>query len=207
MCYNPPAMALPQWKKKKLERARVWVLANPRSSIAETMRATGVSQATISRIRKELIQAGLVEKFPHTPPPQGSEANPVPSTISTQELMSNAEAEAVIENWIPLEREERRRKLEALVRHGAADHVIRANEAIEKMDARDGSKEDIGPPAPQTLDDGIDQASDIVEALAAWGGEEAVKKAVTRGMERYFEDQKRQQTAADKHQSVVLDGV
>jgi hypothetical protein len=96
----------------------------------------------------------------------------------------------VLEGTAPLSREQRLAKLYALVEHGAPDHVIRANNEIEKMLRQDKSGEEVGSPPPETLEDAIDQVSDMVEALMAWGGEEAVRTACVRGMERFAQDQK-----------------
>lgn len=191
-----------KWKRIQLQRCRAWILANPKATIAETMRATECSQGTINRIRKELIGANLLERFPHTP--QSGPKSPLPlseqreiAALSTDDLLKRAqqeadeaEAEAVLDDATPMTREFRRKKLEALIKHGAADHIIRANEAVERMEKADGSRDEIGPPPPQTLDDAVEQTTDIVEALMAWGGEDAVRKAVTRGMERYLESLK-----------------
>ena len=195
----------PSQRSKRQDRIRSWVLANRLASIADTMKATGASQATVSRIRKELIQAGLVEKFAHTPAtmrdPDDTNAPPQVPGLSTDELLTQ-EAEAVIEGLVPMDRDYRRRKLEALVAHGAADHVIRASKALEDMEQRDAIREDVGPTPPQSLEEGIDEATDIVEALADWGGEEAVKTAVVRGLARFKEEQKRRAKPDEQSQPI-----
>ena len=191
LCTMPPSRS----KRLMMERTRAWILANPSATIAQTMKATGASQSSISDIRRELLASGVIpQPFAHTPRKKQEEyLNPPPEGVQTTEqlLAANKDAlENLLAGTAPLTREERRQKLEALVRVGAADHIIRANEAIEKMDLRDGSKEEIGTQPPQTLEDAIDQVSDMVEALMAWGGEEAVKTALSRGMARFYEDQK-----------------
>lgn len=201
----PLAMNMPPSKSSKRQaRIRAWILANRTASIADTMKATGASQATISRLRKELIQAGLVEKFAHTPAtsrdPLDLNAPETPG-VSTDELLTQ-EAEAVIAGTWEGTRDQRRQKLMALIQHGGPDHIIRANNEVEKMDQRDATREDVGPPSPQTLDEGIDEVTDMIEALAEWGGEEAVKKAVVRGLERYKEEQKRRQKPAQQPEPI-----
>lgn len=176
-----------------LERVKKWMLENPDASIAATMRATLATQGTVATIRAELIKDGLWSPRPHTNTrdrkTQDAEAGP---TQSTREILTadQKEIERLLDGSAPLPREVRRKKLEALIVHGQPDHIIRANESIERMERQDVAPEDIGPPSPQSLDEAIEQTSDVIEALAAWGGEDAVRKAVTQGLERHAEDQK-----------------
>lgn len=192
-------MPVPSFKKKQMVRARAWILEHPKASIAETMRATGLSQSSVSNIRRELIASGLQAERPHTP-------NPTPIATSTEDLLKSEdpEVEGIIEGTIPMTREKRKAKLEALIEHGAPDHIIRANTALEQMERNDATKETVAPPAPETLDDAIVETADIIEALMAWGGEPAVKQAVNTGMSRFHEDQKRQQQET-VHQSPSLE--
>ena len=181
--------------RRRTEAARKWILDNPRATVGETMKATGISASTVNSIRRLLVANGIMPPYPGTSRPRTStpQTYEPAGAITTPELLSRQEArdiEAVLAGTAPLSRDERRKKLEALVRVGAPDHVIRANEAIEKMDQRDGMKEEIGPVPPSTLADGVDEVTDMIEALAMWGGEEAVQKAVTRGLERYYENQR-----------------
>lgn len=97
-------------------------------------------------------------------------------------------ADRVLTGRIPLTREQRQQALEELVRSGVPDHVIRANAALEQMARGDTTNEDIGPPAPSDLPSAVKEVADMIEALAAWGGEAAVKEAVTTGLARFFGD-------------------
>lgn len=182
------------------EKARAWILANPTATIGETMKNTGASQGVVSDLRRELVQAGLVPPYLRgggkgRKPTMGLKdpvLTPENAPLTTEELMRQQREEfenRVIEGLEPLSREERKKKLEAIVRAGTAEQIIRANEAIEKMDQRDGVKEEIGSPAPETLEEAIDDVTDVVEALMAWGGEDAVRIAMTRGIERFYEAQ------------------
>lgn len=85
-------------------------------------------------------------------------------------------------------REERQRRLEELFRTGSPDHAIRANNELEKMNRASQTTDEGGPPAPLHLEDAISDVADMIEALAAWGGEEAVRQATTTGLARFFDE-------------------
>lgn len=190
--YDSFLMGSAPHKQRQMQRAREWMLKHPGASIADTMKATGISQSSVSDLRRNLKEAGLLGTYPHTPSPtvavETSEAaSAAPHVIqSPPPLGSEEEVEAVITGTAQLTREQRRRKLDDLMKYGAPDHIIRANNAIEVMERQERAPDEIGPPPPQTLADGVRQIADMIEALAAWGGEGAVKEAVTMGLKHYY---------------------
>lgn len=106
--------------------------------------------------------------------------------VLTQPPAPDPDAEAVLTGTTRMTREERRKRLESLVRAGAPDHIIRASKELEAMEKAEVKEVEVGPPPPQTLADAVAEVADIVEALAAWGGEGAVKEAVTRGLKYFY---------------------
>lgn len=190
-------MSRPRARKKDIERAKKWILAHPKATISETMIATMLSFGSVANLRKKLITEGLISKFAHTPTKVqrddlervvGLDDPPIstPSPLNPDVPNTNGD----VFDRLPITPAERRQILEQLMRSGHPDHVIRANNELQKMDralAADKA-DDFGPPAPTTLEDAIVQVTDIIEALMAWGGEDAVRKATTDGMARFYSD-------------------
>lgn len=187
----------PKIPAKRVQNAEHWILNNPRATIAETMQHTGVSSGTVISLRKKLIEQGALLPFPHSkrkekPEGAGIVAASTAELLKAEKLLDSKEVEAVLEGTLPhLSKETRRRKLEALVLGGEPDHVIRAEKALRDIEKGEGTQEEVGSPPPQTLDEGINEVSDMIEALAYWGGEKAVKQAVTEGLKRYYREHPR----------------
>lgn len=164
--------------------------------MSETVAACRVGIGTVQKVRKELIVLGLVPPFPNTRqrflPGHDPTTDPPPvlkklKVTSTEELLGDdTEIEDLLTGQAPLTREQRRAKLDLLFQHGGPDHMIRADKALRDMEKEEGSRNELGPIPPQTLEDGIMQVADMIEALQSWGGESAVKEAVTRGMENFL---------------------
>lgn len=179
-------MGAPKWKKDQISAGRKWIQDNPDASISQTMRATGLSAGSISKIRKELLTAGLQKRRPHTPS--------TPAAQTTDQLLATPppDAESVLAGVLPLTREQRYAKLHAIMSAGTPDQIIRANAEIEKMD-RASQEEDALPTllAPGTLDEAIGDAADVIEAVLEWGGEDAAKQVFTLAHTRWRQTQER----------------
>lgn len=185
----------PRATKKHLERAEKWIIDHPGATIPETMINTKTSQGAIQRIRRRLILQGILPPHPRTTRP----AVPLAVTLAGDEVVKAYEAasqgdtpgstDQIFTTLESIPREERRKILERILQTGLPSDVIRANEAIEKMDRAISVVIEEGPPAPLHLDDAISDITDMIEALAGWGGEEAVQKAVTAGLARFYADQ------------------
>jgi len=179
-------MPRPRATVDQVHRARKWILRHPDASITDTISKTKVSAGTIARLRRELIDDGLMKPKPHTPGLQ--KYKPSPTLPPDEPSPQGDEAEDILEGRLPMTREERRERLEKLVRTGGPDHVIRANNELEKMERSVQKVDDSGPPTPLTLEEAISDVADMIEALAAWGGEDAVRQATTTGLARFFEE-------------------
>lgn len=178
-------MSAPDWKRRMTDKARRWMLAHPTASIAQTMKATGLSDSSISKIRREFREHGLAAARPHTP-----------ATQSTEELLNAGErpeptaappnAEAILEGRVRMTRETRLVMLERIMRAGTPDQTIRANAEIERMERQsDEADEALSLLAPGTLEEAISDTADVVEALLDWGGEEAAEAAFKRAHTRW----------------------
>jgi hypothetical protein len=188
-------------------KAREWILAHPDASIEKTSRACEISLAAVSKLRKELHEANVLPPYPHSRQPAKEAEVDAAQGITTDALLrpvhngSNnrrsvvpegmgPDIEALLDGTANVDREYRVARLKQLIQVGGPDHIIRASQALEDMERRDGAKEEIGPLPPQTLQEAVADVADVVEALATWGGEPAVKEAVMLGMKRFNEAQK-----------------
>lgn len=181
----------PRATKRQIKAARKWILEHPLASMRETLIATRVSAGTISNLRRDLIAEGHMTPFSHTP--GSGKVKPLtefaaPPAGDPDQPNDESEDERVLTGDMPMTREERRARLEKLVRSDNPDHAIRANTAIEAMDRNTATADDYGPPAPLHLEDAELDVADMIEALAGWGGEESVRRAVELGLSRFLAD-------------------
>jgi hypothetical protein len=160
-----------------LDRAKIYIISNPHESKVQQGKALGVSDATIARARRELIQDGRLSKSRKTMQVEApKEVKDEPRTLSKPAGLLDHEAMQAMADMIDtltdLDDEEiHKRLLKQCIQFAFnprlhPDTRMSASQMWAKL--RDQAKsKDLGPGAPVNFEGGVERLRDLMVACGA----------------------------------------